>query len=163
MQKVARTSSLLTFLILIAFRLAILPRQLGRRSSLSSPQSLFLSQTLFLLMHLPFRHRNSYCRQERFGANVFPEKEPLFIEYHANDPLDAWRPRKWLTLDIFTSYFKTWFALTRVYCYSFCKTTVFVLVDKVTDYICLNFAGFSCQAVVMKVCSWDTTKCEHKM
>ena len=43
--------------------LTTLPGQIERRSSLSSPQSLFLSQTLLLLIHLPFLHWNSADKQ----------------------------------------------------------------------------------------------------
>ena len=45
--------------------LTTLPGQIERSSSLPSPQSLFLSQTLLLLIHLPFMHWNSADKQPR--------------------------------------------------------------------------------------------------
>ena len=49
-----------------------LPGQIELSSSLSSPQSFFLLQTLILLIHMPFLHWNSADKQSRgvVGATV---------------------------------------------------------------------------------------------
>ena len=65
------------------------------------------------------------------SSDVLMDLRNLMSKYHANGPFGAWRLRKWPTLEIFTSYSKVQFVLTRVYCESLCKTTLFDLLDEV--------------------------------
>ena len=61
------------------------------------------------------------------SSDVLMDVRNLMSKYHANDPFGAWRLRKWLTFEIFTSYSKVQFVLTRVYS----ESRLFVLLDEV--------------------------------
>jgi hypothetical protein len=70
---------------------------------------------------------------------------------------------------VFVFFFCICILFVFVFCYFlilsewYWKTTPFLILNELSHYILWNAAFFLCEMFVMKVYSWDTAECKHKM